>query len=81
MGRGGGGLLGGLGLGGCLVVQEAGEAGAHGDEVVQDLAVAVRVCGVLAGGVWWRDGGWLGGHERNKNIVGGSRSRVTWVGC
>ena len=40
-----------------LVVQAAGEGGAHADEVVQDLAVVVRVGGLL-GGVG--EGGWVG---------------------
>ena len=59
--------LGGLGVG--LVVQEAGDAGAHADEIVQGCAVAARGRGVRAG-VVLRGG--LGGvcrHERNKNIV------------
>ncbi len=45
--REGGGLLRGLGVG--LVVQQAGDAGAHADEVIQGCAVAARVRGVRAG--------------------------------
>ena len=79
-GRGGGPMG---GLGGGLVVQEAGEAGAHVDQLVQDMAVVVRVCRVRAGGVRAGFGveegrGWLGGHERNKNIVGLQVSRLVW---
>ena len=76
--RGGGGGLCGLGLGCRLAVQEAGEVGADGDQVMQDLAVAACVCG-LAGVVLRSGAGWLGGREQKKNIVGGSRSRVVWV--
>jgi len=45
--REGGGLLCGLGVG--LVVQQAGDAGAYADEVIQGRAVATRVRGVRAG--------------------------------
>ena len=65
----------GLGLSGSLLVQEAGEVGAHGDQVVQDLPVERGVCGLLAGVVGCGLG-LLGGHERNKNIVGFVVSRL-----
>ncbi len=76
--RGRGGLL--CSLGGRLLMQEAGEASAHVDQVVQDMAVVVRVRGVLAGGVrlgfgWGGGRGWLGRHGQNKNIVGLGVSR------
>ena len=57
--RGDGGL-GGLGLDEGLAVQGAGEAGAHGNEVVEGLAVPVRACCGLAGVVWVGGLGWVG---------------------
>ena len=57
--------------GGGLLVQGAGEVGADGDEVVQNLAVEAGVLGLLAGVVWVGGWGWVGGHEQKKNIVGG----------
>jgi len=74
-----GGLLRGLGLRRGLLVQEAGQVGAHGDEFVQDLGVVVRVRGAVAGIVL--RGGLVRqcGHERKKNIVGGPASRMAWV--
>ncbi len=50
------GLLRGLGLGGGLLVQEAGEVGADVDDAAQDLAVGLGVCGLVAGVVLV--GGW-----------------------
>ena len=77
---GGGGCLAcgwpGWGWGGGLGVQGAGEVGGHADDVVEDLAVVLRVLGVLAGVGGWIGVGWLGGHEQKKNIVGVGASRV-----
>lgn len=63
-----------------LGVDDAGEVGAHVDEVVQDVAVELGVCGLLASGVFEVGRGWLGGHERKKNILGFGVSRLAWVG-
>ncbi len=70
----------GLGLRRCMRVQEAGEVGAHVDEVVQNLAVGVRVCGLLAWVVLVGGLGCLGRHERKKNIHAVTVSRLAWVG-
>ena len=50
----------GFGLADGLRVEQAGEAGAHSDEVVQGLAVPVRACCGLAGVVWCGCLGWVG---------------------
>jgi len=74
--REGGGLLRGLGVG--LVVQQAGDAGAHADEVVQGCAVAARVRDLWAGVVLRSGLSRLCRHKRKKNIV---VVRVSSIAC
>lgn len=64
------------GLGRGLLVQEAGEVGSHVYEVVQGLAVRLRVCGLLAGIAVVFGLSCVCGHERNKKIVGVKASRL-----
>ena len=71
-----GGAWPGVGRGGGLGVEGAGEVGGHADDVVEDLAVVLRVLGLLAGVGGWVGVGWVGGHEQKKNIVGVKVSRV-----
>ena len=62
-------------------VQGAGEVGGHADDVVEDLAIVLRVLGLLAGVGGWAGVGWWGGHEQKKNIVGVGASRMICVVC